>query len=159
MILIILIPLWGRNIISFEFEEYNVRIYYPEDYNKILLTNGVIFHSEQYNAAFSMLVAESDISVEQHTRIIEERYNAVNLIDSSEIYLNNDELNMFGIDNGIRSYFQYIEENHYVNKSLLTMKKDNIAYMIISEFEGELPEQEIDIINDCIGRFRVNYNE
>lgn len=155
MILLLMFPAWGRNIISFEFDEYNVFIYYPDDYKKILMTNGVIFHSELYNSAFSMLVSESKSGVEEHLQFFEEQYNAENLIDSSEIFLNNEELAGFNVDNGARSYFKYEEDNEIVNKSLLVMRKDSIVYMIIAQFSGEIPAEEIAIVNDCISTFKA----
>ena len=153
------ILLFPRNIISYNIEKYDVIIYYPEDYKILNNEHVVVFYNEEKGAAFSLFYSVSESSPIEQVRLLEESYNTVNLLDSTNIYLTIDEMNLFNIDDGLRSYFKYTENDVIVNISMLVMKKDSVLFLIMTQFSGEVSKEERIIIDDCIATFRINENE
>ena len=153
------ILLFPRNIISYNIDKYDAVIYYPEDYEILNSEHVVVFYNDEKGAAFSLFYSESKNTPVEQVRSLEESYNAVNLLDSTNIYLTPEEINVFNIDNGLRSYFKYAEDDIMINILMLVRKKDSVLFLIMTQFSGEVSKEERMIIDDCITTFRIKENE
>ena len=157
--IIIALNICPRNLLSYDNNEFDVRIFYPDNYKKVLLSNGVIFYNDSASTAFSLLMAESQYPVSKHIKMIEENYDAFSILDSSSMYLTAAECSLFNVQNGMKSYFSYVNDEELVFKSVLALKRESIVYLIISEFAGSVDDEEVSILNDCIKTFRADFNE
>ncbi|MFO8061597.1 MAG: hypothetical protein R6U31_01575 [bacterium] len=152
-LLFIPLILLSREIALYEMDDWNAAIYHPVDYEVMPIKQGVIFTKD--NISFSLLTNVSDRSARSHLVSFEKRTDIINELDSLDIPMDSTILDSFNIDNGYRGYYQIYSENHLIHESILSMKRDSIVYFIISRFDGNVPPEEVDIVNQCISRFRV----
>ncbi len=158
--LVLYVFISARNLISYTNTDYNVKIYYPEDYKKLLNKNGVVFYNEEKPVAFSLLFSESKYSAKEHLQRLEKQLGVSNLLDSTQIVFTDKEKKQFNVDKGYRSYIKLQDNINTISKTIIAMQKDNIVYLILVEFDGTVDEEEVDIINDCIASFKIlNNNE
>lgn len=148
--------IFSEQLIGYGQDDYGISMYVPESYKLVNNDMALIAVNDSLGVSLGYYYSNSDKSVEQHLRGLEFGLGAVNQLDSAEIVIPEEELEIYGADSGITGFYRETGWENNESQSVIILKKDSVVVMISLRISGNVNLETLEMLTDCISLFRFN---